>query len=278
MQNGVQWNSTTSINGTVGLESKPIAVWYDTFHVALISSDTNEAQTTKVTVNVTYLLQPQNGITLHSGVDVTINGVKADQTEPNIFSANVSTVFPTAYVLVQVSKDGWTTTYTAFEFTHNANQTEWLKYASIIMLLAVASSVTLYVVHFRKPNQPTPLFSRARFPLIGGALLLIVSVVSIYWGILGLEAASHGFNWLLLAITGLGSFAAAVAGGVLSVFKKNQALVIFLACVPLLTDIVVVKASFDAYQLAVPWLIVGLSMAASTVSGLLVSNADKQFT
>ncbi len=122
------------------------------------------------------------------------------------------------------------------------------------------------------------MFGRARFPFIGGVLLLLTSFVSLYWGSIGAEATLHGFSWQLLEVLGLSSFVLGLAGSALSMRKKNQTLVILTIGVPLLANVVAVKFSLDAYQLTNPWLIISLSMAMTLVSLLLIANSDQYFS
>jgi uncharacterized membrane protein len=295
-QDGAEYNSTLVKSGgsqAYGFQSTPVTVWWDTFQVSLINYNTGALRAVAVSVNVTYLLLPQEGLTLPSrdtyshqtflpkivsGANVTINGVKAQEASvAGIYSADVSTVFPTAYVLVTVAQNGWTTTHTAYDFTQKSNETVW-SYALVIGLILVAVSVLLYFVLFRKPAQAASLLSRASFPLIGGVLLLFTSFVSLYWGALALEATSHGFNWLILAVAGLGSFAFGTAGSVMSLKKRNEALVIFAVCIPFVVNVVVVKYALDSYLLTIPWLSILASTAASIVSGILITNSDEQFS
>jgi len=294
-QDGTEYSSTllkANGNQVYGLQSKSVTVWYDTFNVSLIGSNTKTTEAIMVNVNITYLLIPQAGLTLPAkdtfsnqtflpkivqGANVTINGIKAEETSiAGIYTANVSTVFPTAYVIVAVSQSEWTTTYTAFSFTQKANEAIW-EQASLIGLIFVAVLLALYFVLFRKSTRAS-LFGKGSFPLISGVLLMLASIVSLYWGAVGVEAISHGFNWLLLAATGLSAFVAGLAGSVLSIRKKNQALIICLILVPLIVNFFAVKYSLNTYQLTIPWLAIYLSLAASIISGLLISNSDEQFS
>jgi len=59
--------------------------------------------------------------------------------------------------------------------------------------------------------------------------------------------------------------------------KRKQALIIFAVCLPMLTNVIAIKAALDAYQLAVPWLIIVSAFVISVLSGILISNADKHF-
>jgi hypothetical protein len=295
-QDKTEYNSTllkTNGNQAYGFQSKSVTVWWDTFNVSLISSNTKTSEAIAVNVNITYLLIPQEGLTLPAkdtyshqtflpkivhGANVTINGVKAEETTvAGIYTANVSTVFPTAYVIVAVSQNGWATTYTAFSFTHDANAAIW-EHDSFIGLIFIAVLLALYFVLFRKSTRATSLFGRGSFPFMGGVLLMLASVVSLYWGAVGVEATLHGFAWLPLAVSGLSSFVLGLVGSVLSMSKKNQTIVIFTIGAPLIVNILAVKFSFDAYQLTISWLTISLSMAISLVSLLLISNSDEYFS
>ena len=69
---------------------------------------------------LTYV-EPNGLAFVYSAVDdanLTINGVEAQKTsEAGVYSANITTAFPTAYTLVTVSHDEWKTTQTAFSPT-----------------------------------------------------------------------------------------------------------------------------------------------------------------
>ena len=150
-QDGVKWtpNLLDAGKSLYGFQSKSVVVWYDTFHVSLVSFDTKTLGVTAVSVNVTYLLLPEDGLTLpewatysnqtflpkivHNAI-VTINGVKAEETSMGIFTAKVSIWLPTSYIVVGVSQEGWVTTHTGFSFAHNAN--EPFGYAIALSLVA----------------------------------------------------------------------------------------------------------------------------------------------
>ena len=121
-QDGIEWNSTLVQGETnlYGLQAESITAYYDTFDVTLVSANTNTQGTTSIIVNVTYLLVPEEGLTLPpessylnqtyfpkiaQNVNVTINGVEAQKsTDPGTYSAEFPTSLPTAYVLVKVSQ------------------------------------------------------------------------------------------------------------------------------------------------------------------------------
>jgi Na+/H+-translocating membrane pyrophosphatase len=46
---------------------------------------------------------------------------------------------------------------------------------------------------------------------------------------------------------------------------------------PLIVNLVIVQISLGAYQLGLPWATLILTFAIAVVSGVLISNADKQF-
>ena len=294
-EDGTQYTSAVTKNDgnqTYGLLAKSATVWWDTFQVSLVSYNTNAANSVSVTVNVTYLLLPEAGLTLSaqdtysnqtflpkiaSQANVTINGVTAQETSvPGEYSATVSTAFPTAYVLVAAAQSGWITTYTAFGFTQKANEALWGYGVIGLILAAVVASI--FLVLRRKPAKPATFGRKGRFPLIGGLLLMLTSIFSLYWGAVAVEGIIHGFSWAILAVAGLGAFAFGVLGGVMSLKKKNEALVIFAVCTPLIVNVVVVKYAFNTYALTVPWLLILTATAVSIVSGVLITNSDEQFS
>jgi len=258
--------------------------------VTLLNTQTNTQGITRVSVNVTYLLVPEEGLTLPPsssylnqtffpkiahGVNVTINGVRAQEsTEPGVYNAEVSTLLPTAYVLIEVSQEGWSPNQEAFSFTHESNASIWVPAAGLGAICVVASLV-LYFIRVRKSKVIAGL--NGNLPIVGGVLLLATSVISLYWGIVGVDSTAHGFGWLLLSIAGLISFAFGLLGSVVSWRHKNQALVLFTICLSMLANVGFVKFSLDAYQLSTPWIMVTLSFAISVISGLLVGNSDEQF-
>ncbi len=290
-QDGSEWNGSLLENGDRGLygfQSESVTVYYDTFDVALVSANTETLGLTEVAVNVTYLLVPEEGLTLPQssnssqqqviskiahGVDVTINGVKAEETDVHgIYTASFSTWLPTAYVIVEVSQEEWTPTHTGFSFTHNSNVTMWTP-AIILCLICTAVSLTLYFALNRK-SKGTVLFGKASFPVFGGVLLAIASFISLYWGIIGFDSTMHGFDWALFGVAGLSSFGCGLAGSVMSLKKKNQTLAIFAACAPLVVNEVAVKAALDVYQLSTPWVVAVASLVIAVISGILISNSN----
>jgi hypothetical protein len=294
-EDGSKWTSalvTSDGAQAYGLLSAPVTIWWDTFQVSLVSQDTDSSRTVAVSVNVTYQLLPQEGLTLPaqdtysnqtflpkiaSGVDVAINGVKAQETgSTSVYSAKSSTLFPTAYVLVAVSQSGWTATNTAFSFAQKANDVAW-NYALLTIVILVALSLPLYFRLSRKPGRSVSASGRATFAYIGGVLLLATSVVSLYWGALALEAYLHGFSWFILAATGLSSFVLGTTGALMAFRRKNEALVIFAVCIPLIVNLSMVNYAIGAYALTVPWVFILAATAASIASGLLISHFDEQF-
>lgn len=288
---GEEWNSSLidTGNSVYGFQSVSVVVWWDTFHVSLADYATSSELTT-VSVNVTYLLLPEEGLTLPEwatysnqtflpkiahNVTVSINGVTAEETATDgIFTANVPIWLPTAYILVQVSQEGWVTTDTGLTFTHAPNTPLWI-YATLFVLALVAIALMRSFVSHRK--QGRKFVSTENYPFLGGVLLAVMSLLSLYWGLVGLDSTLHGFDWTILAIFGfLSSFG--VVGGFLSILKKKQSLVIFMTILPLVTNSIGVHYSLVMYNLAVPWLTILTSFVLILVSAFLICNADDAFT
>jgi hypothetical protein len=290
---GKDWKAgiVDSSANVYGLQSKSAVVWYDTFHVSLVSSDTGSLGKVGSTVNVTYLLVPEEGLTLPAwatynnqtyltktvqGANININGVKAQESQtPGIYTADSSTFFQTAYVNVKVSQERWTTTNTGFSFAQNANQQIWIYTVGLGLALAFAAAI-LYFFKSGKANNPVPA-KHSSFPFFGGVLLIATSVISLYWGLVGLEGTLHTFDWLPLALLGMLTFAFGIGGSLMAFKKRNQALVIFSVMAPMAVNIVVVKASLDMYHLANPWLILITSVFASIIAGYFICNSDAGF-
>jgi peptidoglycan/LPS O-acetylase OafA/YrhL len=112
---------------------------------------------------------------------------------------------------------------------------------------------------------------------LGGVLLVIASAVSFYWGLVGLDCTLQGFDWAFLWLLGLLSFGLGVGAGLLSLRRRNQALVIFAENAPILTNLIFVKISLDSYGLATPWPVLIPSLLISIVSAFLVCNAVREF-
>jgi hypothetical protein len=286
-QDGRDWGPRElidSANNAYGFTSNWAQVWWDTFHVSMVSHDTGSLGKVAVSVNVTYQLLPEDGLqvgavhvskTLHDA-NVTINGVKAQETQtPGIYSASSSTLLPSAYVKVDVSQEGWTTTHTAFIFNQEANSPIWT-YGVVSAAVFGFAIVLLRFFMSRKTSKPT-LLKHQNFPFYGALLLVVTSIISLYWGIAGLEATLHTFEWILLASLGFVSFACGLLGAVMALRNKSQAFAIFAVVVPLFMNVVGVKASLDMYGLANPWLIIVPSLVLSIISGYFISNSDKIF-
>ena len=290
---GKEWpvDSVDAANNVYGLQSKSVVVWWDTFHVSLVSPDTSTQGDAAVTVNVTYVLLPEEGLTLPKGTtysnqtllpkivqgaNVTINGVKAQETqEPGIYSTNVPIWLPTTYVLVTVSHEGWITTNTGFSFAHQANEPIWV-YTIVFSSIFGMAILLSFIFIFRKTNKPL-LFTKQNFPIYGASFLAIISIISFYWGLVWLDGSLHGFGWILPAVLGMLSFAFGIVGSIVSLRKKYQAVAIAAVIGPMLTNLVGIKSSFAMYQLANPWLLIIISLCLSIISGILLCNSDKYF-
>lgn len=286
-QDGQEWNSSLidSSNNAYGFTSNWAQVWWDTFHVSLVSSDTSSLGNVAISVNVTYLLLPEEGLqvgVVHvpktvQGANVTINGVPAEesQTLPGIYSANSSTFLPTAYINVEVSQEGWTTTHTVFGFAQNTNESAWTLAVAFGSVFGFAILMFRFFT-YRKASNPA-LFKHSNFPFYGGVLLAVTSIISFYWGIVGLEGTLHSLDWGLLAALGMVSFALGMVGTIVSLRKKHQAIAIFAVVVPLFMNVVGVKSSLDLYGLAYPGIILIASLFLSIVCGYLLTNSDESF-
>ncbi len=225
---GKEWKAglVDSANNVYGLLSKSAVIWWDTFQVALVSSDTGNLGNIGSSVNVTYLLLPEEGLTLPEwatynnqtllpktvqGANVTINGEKAQKSQTQgIYYSNSSTFFPTAYVNVKVSKDSWTATNAGFSFAQNANQQIWL-YAVGLGSVFTFVAVMIYFSKSRKANN-SGMINHSSFPFFGGVLLIATSFISLYWGLVGLEGILHTFDWLPLSLLGMLTFAFGIVG------------------------------------------------------------------
>jgi hypothetical protein len=289
---GTEWNTTLYDATTTlfGLHSETLTVWYDTFHAKLVEYNTNTLGITQVSVNVTYLLLPEDGLTLPSwatysnqtflpktvhDAEVTVNGVAAQETSTSgIYTASISTWQPTSYLLVQVSQPKWLSTQAGFSVTHNANATVWT-YALVFTGVAILGIAAACVFRSRKTHG-TGKTTLRNFPFLGGILLSVVAVVSLYWGLTGLDGTAHGFDWSLLTIFGLLSFTFTLSGAIMSLRKKHQSLTISSAIAPLVL-MVVLKAALDEYALATPWLEFTVMFVFIFLGGVLICNSDDQF-
>jgi hypothetical protein len=289
---GEEWNSSLvddGQNSLYGFKSESIKIYWDTFDATLVNTDTETKGKTTVSVNITYLLVPEEGLTLPNsspqqifypkiahGVNVTINGVKAEETPvAGIYTARFSTWLPTAYVIVGVTQEGWSPAHKGFSFTHNSNLTIWTP-AIILWLVSATLLIILYfVLHIK--TKGAKVLSRESYPIIGGVLLAITSFISLYWGFVGFDSTIKGFEWAFLEIAGLTSFICGLAGSTLSLRLKKQTIILFAICAPLLANAVVVKSSFDIYQLTIPWPMILLPFVISILSILFIGNSDEQF-
>jgi hypothetical protein len=293
-EDGVEWNSTlheTGQTAVYGFQSQPVTVYWDTYAASLVSTETDKQGVTEVSVNVTYLMVPEGGLVspnsssspqifhpkIAHDVNVTINGVQAEETSvEGVYAASFSTWLPTGYVMVDVSQSGWSTAQVGFSFAHAGNASVW----TIAVVLGVVCAAVVsggYFALSRKSKGAASL-DRRSYPFIGGVLLAGASLVSLYWGLVGLDSTASGFDWMLLGVCGLISCGFGFAGSVMAIMRKKQTLAIFSVCAPLLTNAIAVMASFDVYMFATPWLIVVPSLALSLLSGFLICNQDGSFS
>jgi hypothetical protein len=289
---GVELNSSLLQNGEnalYGLQSEAVTVYWDAFDVALVSTNTETLKAVQASVNITYLLVPEEGLNIQSlnnsqqeffpkiahGVTVTVNGVTAEETSvPGTYVATVSTWMPTANVMVKVSQAGWETAHKAFSFAHNTNITVW---ASIVIILSSAYVVALSAVLFSFRKSRPVSFKRTSFPIFGGFSSISASFISLYWVLVWFESTLHGFEWGVYGLLGGLSFGFGLLGGIMSVRRKNQTTALLAVTLSLFANVIAVHISFDSYQLAIPWTLILLAFAFSVVSGFLIANSDDQF-
>jgi hypothetical protein len=285
-------NSSLLKNGETalyGLQSEPLTVYWDTFDVKLESTSTKTLENFQVSVNVTYLLVPEEGLTIRHndsqqeffpkiahGVNVTVNGATAEETAvPGVYRADVSTLMPTAYVLVKVSQDGWATAHKAFGFAHEANLSSW---EPLAIIFASAFAAALSAVLFASSRKlRTAVSKRWTLPVLGGFSLILSSFMVLYSVLVWFEGALHGFEWLLYGVSGLFSCSFGLLGGVMAVRRKNQTVTLGAVSLSLFANVIAVHASVDAYQLPIPWALILPTLAFSVISGLAIGNADDQF-
>lgn len=276
-------------NGLYGLQSNSVAIYWDTFDASLVNTDTTIQGETKVSINATYLLMPEEGLVVSNfssleqkvfpkigyGLNVTINNVNAEETSTGgIYSATFPTWLPSAYVFVEISQDEWLPAHEGFSFSHNSNAIIWIP--AIVLSLICFSLVMFVYLIFKKPKD-IALFNSVNFPFISGMLLMLSSFIALYWGVVGLDSTFHGFEWIWLAFLGLISFSLGLIGSILSLKKKRQGIVIFFVLVPILTNLLVVTESLEAYQLTIPWLIVMSIFVLSVIGGILICRSDEHF-
>lgn len=283
--NGEEWNDSNLVTsdlakGAFGLQSFSSQVYWDTFAVSIVGSDTNTAGKTTETVNVTYLLIPEDGLLvgsvrmpkIASGVNVTINGIQAQEIQPGIYEASSSTWLPTAYVNVKVSEVSWATKAVGFNLIQNANQPIWTYGIGLMAALISAALVMRFLLSKRAHSQLT--VKHPNFPFFGAVTLIVSSVISLYWGIVGIEGVLHTFEWLSLAILGLLAFGIGLIGSLTLSRSRFIPIAITATIMPMIVNVIAVKASMDAYQLANPWLFLFGSLFLSIISGFFICNIE----
>jgi hypothetical protein len=293
-EDGVEWNQSLleDMPPIYGFQSKPITIYWDSFDISLISTDVTSLGVIRVSVNVTYLMIPEGGLTtprlsnqsqydyipkyVH-GADVEINGVRAEESStPGLYTAETFTWLPTAYVLVEVSQEGWPQTHKAFSFAQSTNETIWAP-AAILGLMCAAVPLAYHFFRFRKTKGHASS-KKSELPFMGAILLLATSFISIYWAFVGIESTLHGFDWVLLGAFGLIAFGFGLLGTVLAIRRKNFVLTMIAVCLPMIENVAFVKYSLDNYQLVVPWMALALAFFISTPSAVLIGRSDEEFS
>jgi len=282
-EDGVEWNSGIHDSNVLGLNSNIAQVYWDTFHVSMLHYDTNDLSEVTATVNVTYLLLPESGLKLESGnernkiahdVKVTINGVEAQEIKPGVYTANSSTFLPTAYVNVMVSDGNWTTTSTGFSFSHNTNQIYWIIVGAVSAAFVFFAVLALVFFISKRANKPKPSKHR-NAAFVSAVVLGITSIISLYWGIVGLEGTFHTFNWIGLTFFGVFAFTIGIWGSILVLRRKSVTSSITAAMIPMLANTLAVKAALDMYQLPNPWFIMFASLFISIACGFFICKLEE---
>ena len=281
-EDGVEWNQSL-IKGAYGFHSESLTIYWDSFDISLMSVETNSLGTIRVVVRITYFLIPEEGLTIQNnsqrkyipkqvhGVDVKINGIKAEElSTQGVYAVKTSTILPTTYILVEVSHEEWRQNK-AFVFDHTANKVLWV----LTVILGFAGAALAFARRLILSAKTKVLF-KIEPTAMAAILLASTSFISVYWALVGIECTLHGFNWMMLGIFGIISFAFGIVGSVMSKRKKHFALTMIIACFPLIENIIVMN-SFDNYQLPIPWVVITLTFAISTISGILIGRSDKEF-
>ena len=121
------------------------------------------------------------------------------------------------------------------------------------------------------------LFRKSRLPDIGAVLLIVASLVSVYWALVGVEGALSGFDWIVLMVFGISAFVLGLAGSVMSKMRKNFPLTVITVCFPLIENGPLAKYSFDDSGLAIPWIPIIAGTVICISSGILIAMSDEQF-
>jgi peptidoglycan/LPS O-acetylase OafA/YrhL len=128
---------------------------------------------------------------------------------------------------------------------------------------------------YRKASSSSMKHSNKSF--FGFILLIVTSVLSLYWGALAIEGTLHTFDWFILALACMFSFVFGIIGAILVLRKKLQPLAIFAPIIPLLINTIIVKSALDSYQLSNPWLMLFASTVLSAVCIFFVAGSDEAF-
>lgn len=293
-EDGVEWNQSLieDAHSLYGFQSESITIYWDSFEASLVNTVVDSVGITHVSVNVTYLMIPEEGLAMPrlsnrsqydyvskyvDGADVRINGIRAEESSvPGVYTAKTCTWLPTAYVLVEISQEEWRQTHKAFSFTHNANEVVWAS-ATLLGFICTVVGLTYHFVLSKKANGHA-LSKEAKLLVVSTILLAVASFISIYWALVGLENFFHGFDWLLLGLFGIVASAFGLAGSLMSKRRKNYAFTVISLCFPLLENTAIVKYSFDNYQLPIPWMVIISAFTVSTLGGILIGRSNEEFS
>jgi hypothetical protein len=138
--------------------------------------------------------------------------------------------------------------------------------------------VGLHFVLARRANHDNSGVKPSNWPFIGGVLLAGSSVVSFFWLLTGVEGCMHMFDWVLLSGFAVATFALGIVGTILAFKKHLQPLAVSAAILPLLTNVIFVKTSFDNYALSYSLLTLLVPAVLSIASIVALCSDDNAFT
>ena len=74
------------------------------------------------------------------------------------------------------------------------------------------------------------------------------------------------------------AFSLGFASAILARKRKNLAFIMFVTCFPVVENAIVVKYSFDNYQLATSWFILAAAVVPSILGAIFVGNSEERFS
>ncbi|MFZ7119506.1 MAG: hypothetical protein ACOWWH_00965 [Eubacteriaceae bacterium] len=268
------------------LASESITGWWDTFDVSIVNFSPITYGTAIVEINVNYLLIPESGINFSerstclnktflqktaNNISVTINSEAVEQTKDGEFNATFFTFLPITYVIVEVSKEGWSSTVRAFSFVNSANEFIWQ--LALLFCLIVFSGILVFKFISIKKNGKV-FVSRKNFSFFNAIFLTLNSGITFYWGLVWLSGTLIGFGWHIYVVISFPTIIIGLVGAIFSLKRKLQPFVIASNLIPMILFSVGVVSSHEIYNLQIPWLMLIPSFVSSIISSYLACNAD----